>query len=75
MDPIKMSLDLNAYAQKPSGKEIGAISHRIANYPQKIETEADMRRFVEQVGAQGHTFCPATFSGGKRNQEMTYVYQ
>lgn len=33
MDPIKLSLDPNAYAQKPSGKEIGAISHRIANYP------------------------------------------
>lgn len=69
MDPIKLSLDPNAYAQKPSGKEIGAISHRIANYPQKIETEEGLRKFVEQVGAQGHTFCPATFSGGKRNQE------
>lgn len=69
MDPIKISLDPNAYAQKPSGKEIGAISHRIANYPQKIETEEGLRKFVEQVGAQGHTFCPATFSGGKRNQE------
>ena len=27
-----------------------------------------MRRFVEQVGVQGHTFCPATFSGGQRKQ-------
>jgi hypothetical protein len=66
---IMFSLDNRAYKSKPKGSEIGQISYRIAKNKEVIKSNEDIGDFAENVGNQGHTFCPATFRNGTRNQD------
>ena len=60
---VNVSLDTVRYSKKPEGKDqIIAINNRIAGYAVTME----LGEFVDKVGNQGYTFCPAVFFGGRR---------
>jgi len=70
MEKIKVVLDRMGFWEKPTGHEIGIINNRIGKSVKELCcNQKDMRAFAELVGIDGHTFCPATFKGGIRNQE------
>ena len=61
---IKVSLDHEGFKSKPSN-QVAKISSRIA----KEIAEISAGELAHMVGADGHTFCPAVFSDGKRRQD------
>ena len=68
MNFIKVSLDNVPYNIKPQGSEVSKINNRIANAPVKLSTD-QIRALAEAVGQRGMTFCPATFTDGKRDKD------
>lgn len=69
METIKLSLDREMFWQKPAGKDVPKINNRIAGCVHAVSpTEKGMRDLAEKIGIDGHTFCPATFKDGIRNQ-------
>ena len=68
MNFIKLSLDNVPYNIKPQGSEVSKINNRIANAPVKLSTN-QIRALAEAVGQRGMTFCPATFTDGKRDKD------
>ena len=68
MNFIKLSLDNVPYNIKPQGSEVSKINNRIANAPVKLSTN-QIRALAESIGQRGMTFCPATFTDGKRDKD------
>ena len=68
MNEIKVSLDNEGFWLKPTEKDVPRISQRIGRNVKEL-CPADIRKFAEKVGIDGHTFCPATFKNGMRNKE------
>lgn len=62
---IRICLDSKGYKFKPQEKEIGDISKRIS----KKEYHLDLETISLLIGEKGHTWTPATFYNGKRNNE------
>ena len=69
MKKIRVSFDPIGYTSKPSKKDIKKINNRIAQCIKEINTPKEMKTFAEMVGAEGHAFCPAAFSNGRRCKE------
>ena len=67
MYPIQLSLDQTSHISKP--QNVALISNRIGKSLVKINSAKELLSVVEKIGLDGHTFCPATFRDGKRNQE------
>ena len=68
MNTIKLSIDSQSFASKPSGQDIPNISTQMAKSP-KTYNLSEINDFIDSVGTKGHTFCPATFKNGKRSKE------
>ena len=68
MNGIKVSLDEKGFSLKPTEKDIPRISRRIGRSVQELSS-TDIRKLAEKIGADGHTFCPATFKNGIRKKE------
>lgn len=68
MYPIKVCLDQVPFTKKPNNASIASISKRIGGCLHLLNTADELSTFVEQVGAQGYSFCPATFSDNYRHQ-------
>lgn len=68
MSTIKVSLDKEMFWSKPNQQETAIISMRIAEKARTLELQK-MNEFVESITLDGHTFCPATFKGGKRSKD------
>ena len=68
MNTIKVSLDKEMFWSKPNQQETAIISMRIAEKARTLELQK-MNEFVESITLDGHTFCPATFKGGKRSKD------
>lgn len=66
MHEIKISLDKQRYQSKPANKDAAKINSRIANCVTRLETSADVERFMKNVGQHGCTFAPATFRNGSK---------
>lgn len=62
---VQVSLDKTGYREKPEGREMAAISKRIAQNPRKVE----LHGLADLVGNKGHTFSPSIFSDGKRREK------
>lgn len=69
MKKIRVSFDPIGYTSKPSKTDIKKINNRIAQCIKEINTPKEMKTFAEMVGAEGHAFCPAAFSNGRRCKE------
>ena len=69
MDNVKVSLDQMENWEKPQGKEIARIHNRLGSSIKELRSPADIRNFTFAVGRDGHTFCPATFTNGKRSKD------
>lgn len=69
MNKIRVSFDTKGYTSKPVGKDAAEISPRIGKHIRTLHTPDDLYSFVKDVGQHGHTFSPATFLNGKRNNE------
>lgn len=68
---VKLSLHNSAFIRKPSGKEIARISKEIA----KSQCIADIQEIAVKIGEEGHTFCPAVFREGERNEDNVIEMQ
>ena len=63
MNGIKVSIDSEGFCLKPTEKDVPRISQRVGSNVKEL-CPADMRKFAEKIGIDGHTFCPATFKNG-----------
>ena len=68
MNTIKISFDNKGLKDKPDKKTAASISTRIGDSPKQI-SKAELNKIAFEVGANGHTFCPATFKDGNRCKE------
>ena len=59
---VNLSLDIKSFTKKPDQEATKKISNRIASYSGSYELE----RLPQIVGELGFSWCPATFSDGKR---------
>lgn len=59
---INVSVDEKRFTKKPDKPTMIKISNRIASYPRYAELE----RLPEIIGERGFSWCPATFTDGKR---------
>jgi len=66
---INVCLDSVGYKSKPTGNEIGHINNRIGKSSSELNCPSSFRAFAYNVGQNGHTFSPSTFSGGTRNEK------
>ena len=66
MKKLRVSFDPTGYTSKPSKADIKKINNRIAHCIEEISTSKDMKVFAEKVGTEGHAFCSATFTNGRR---------
>ena len=70
MHKIKVSFDKAEWWDKPRGKAIGIINNRIGSSIRELNpTSKDIGKFTFEVSCCGHTFCPATFKGGRRGKD------
>lgn len=69
MFPIRLCFDQITFPIKPTASDIKGISRRIGGCPYQISTPSELRFFIEQVGARGCTFCPATFKNSTRRKD------
>lgn len=68
MKSIKFSYDKQRLTAKPSGDEVRYISNRMARSCVELKEE-ELKEVIYNIGTKGCTFCPATFTNGKRNKE------
>lgn len=59
---INTSIDKKRFSTKPSKTTAKDISNRIAGYP----VYDSLEKFPTIMGEQGYSWCPATFTDGKR---------
>ena len=70
MNGFKISLDDVQYTSKPESKiEKAMISNRIGGQIEEITTKRHLFSCLTSIGVKGQTFCPATFTNGKRSTE------
>lgn len=62
---VKICLDKTAYQTKPTNNEAAKITNTIA----KNEVEGTIDVLSQYIGENGHSWTPATFYNGKRNNE------
>jgi len=65
---LKISLDHAQYKSKPKHEEIAEISKRLGAQIKNLR-RSDLLQHLVCIGAKGQTFCPATFTNGKRKSE------
>lgn len=70
MNAIKVSYDKSSFLSKPVQADAAMISKRIGASVKEIQSVTVLKEFISDVSQHGHTFCPATFKDGKRNQEQ-----
>lgn len=63
MNKFKVSFDKFRYSSKPKGYDISSIKERIAHNVRHTD-RSNIKSFVQLVGSNGCTFCPATFKQG-----------
>ena len=63
MNEFKVSFDIFRYSSKPKGYDVSLIKERIANNVRHTD-KSNIKSFVQLVGSNGCTFCPATFKHG-----------
>jgi hypothetical protein len=68
MKEIKVSRDNYRFSSKPDGSTIASISDRIGAQV-KTYNQENVKSFVNMVGKEGCTFCPATFKNCTRSKE------
>ncbi|MCL2052854.1 MAG: hypothetical protein FWG90_00210 [Oscillospiraceae bacterium] len=64
---FQCSLDVKGNSVKPDSSTAGQISNRIGKNIQSVSQD-NIKQFVQMVGKEGYTFCPATFNEGERNK-------
>ena len=70
---FQCSIDEKGYNTRPESLS-GQISGRIGKRPKSINQD-NFRQFIELVGRDGHTFCPATFNDGQRDIDHFKQFQ
>ena len=68
MGTIKISLDKVQYKNKPEGGDIGRISNSIASNIEYVNID-NINDFAKRIGEMGCSWCPATFTNGRRTIE------
>lgn len=68
MNDIKISLDHMTYNSKPDKWETDEIYSRIGGKV-KYLNQKYIGSYIEAIGQNGQTFCPATFINGKNKKE------
>lgn len=68
MDDIKISLDYMRYSSKPDKWEADDIYMRIGGKVKQLNRKY-IKSYIESIGQNGQTFCPATFKNDKNKKE------
>lgn len=66
MNEIKISLDKKRYDSKPVSVEAARINNRIGKSVEILDSSDKVCSFIKEVGQNGCTFSPATFSNGSK---------
>jgi hypothetical protein len=68
MNDIRISFDSVRYGSKPKETDAGGISNRVGKTVIHMNPN-NIKKYLNYIGKDGHTFCPATFRGGNRNKD------
>ena len=69
MGNLKICLDDVRYNAKPKGDEARLISNRISKLAVEIGDKKHLEKCLTSIGSMGQTFCPATFTNGRRQTD------